>query len=141
MRREQGFSIIELLIVVAIIGIIASIAVPALQKARTNAQAGSAIQSLRTISTAENLYERRNRVYATLADLAPEGTLDASIQSGAKSGYLFAITLPVGAKHFDSNADPLLDVPSAIHFFVDDTAVIRFNEGAPADVTSDPIPR
>ena len=141
MKRDQGFSLIELLIVVVIIGIIASIAVPALQKARHTAQAGSAIQSLRTITTAENLYERRFKVYGTLADLAPEGTLDQSLQSGGKSGYLFAITIPVVGKHFGVNADPLLDVPEGIHFFTDDTAVIRFNQGAPADATSDPIPR
>jgi len=141
MRREQCFSLIELLIVVVIIGIIASIAVPALQKARHTAQAGSAIQSLRTITTAENLYERRFKVYGTLADLAPEGTLDQSLQSGGKSGYLFAITIPVAGKHFDANADPLLDVPEGLHFFTDDSAVIRFNQGAPADATSEPIPR
>jgi prepilin-type N-terminal cleavage/methylation domain-containing protein len=141
MRREQGFSLIELLIVVVIIGVIAAIAVPALEKARRTAQAGSAIQSLRTITTAENLYERRFRVYATLGDLAPEGTIDITLQNGSKSGYAFTVTLPAGAKHFTSNADPQADPATGLHFFVDDTAVIRYNLGAPADATSLPIPR
>jgi prepilin-type N-terminal cleavage/methylation domain-containing protein len=141
MRREQGFSLIELLIVVVVIGVIASIAIPALQKARKTAQAGSAIQSLRTITTAENLYERRFKVYATLADLAPEGTIDISLQNGLKSGYAFSITLPVDAKHFSSNADPQYDAGTGLHFFTDDTAVIRFAEGVAADATSPPIPR
>jgi prepilin-type N-terminal cleavage/methylation domain-containing protein len=141
MRREQGFSLIELLIVVVVIGVIAAIAIPALAKARRNAQAGSAIQSLRTITTAENLYERRYRVYATLTDLAPEGTIDTPLQNGSKSGYTFTITLPLDAKHFSSNADPQADPATGLHFFVDDTAVIRFAEGGPADATSEPIPR
>ncbi len=141
MRREQGFSLIELLIVVVVIGVIAAIAIPALEKARRTAQAGSAIQSLRTISTAENLYERRFRVYATLAELVPEGSIDTTLQNGAKSGYLFAITIPVGAKHFSANANPQADPTTGLYFFIDDTAVIRFNEGAPADATSSPIPR
>jgi type IV pilus assembly protein PilA len=141
MRRDQGFSLIELLIVVAIIGIISSIAIPALQKARRSAQSASAIQSLRTITTAENLYERRFRVYATLADLAPEGTLDLTLQNGSKSGYNFAITLPAVPKHFSSNADPLGDPTTGMFFFTDDTAVIRYNQGAAADASSDPIPR
>jgi prepilin-type N-terminal cleavage/methylation domain-containing protein len=141
MRREQGFSLIELLIVVVIIGVIAAIAIPALQRARRYAQSGSAIQSLRTITTAENLYERRYRAYATLADLAPEGTIDIPLQNGSKSGYTFTVTLRVGAKHFTSNADPQADPATGLHFFVDDTAVIRYNEGAPADATSSPIPR
>jgi len=141
MRRDQGFSLVELLIVVTIIGIIMALAVPGLQRARRYAQSGSAIQSLRTITTAENLYERRYKVYATLADLAPEGTLDTNLGSGFKSGYSFVITVPAGAKSFTSNANAEEDPVGAPFFFTDETAVIRFNESAPADATSSPIPR
>jgi len=145
MKREQGFSLIELLIVVVIIGVIMAIAVPGLQRARRYAQSGSAIQSLRTITTAENLYERRFRVYAALVDLAPEGTIDSNLASGSKSEYSFTITLTLDANgkatHFTSNADPQFDQTTAEYFFVDDTAVIRHNAGAPADANSDPIPK
>ena len=149
MRREQGFSLIELLIVVVIIGVIAAIAIPGLKRARQSAQAGSAIQSLRTITTAETLYERRFRVYAPLIDLAPEGTIDSNLAIGSKSGYDFTITLVLDAndiavgklKTFKANANPEGDVAARTHFYVDETAVIRFNEGAPADGTSPVIPR
>jgi prepilin-type N-terminal cleavage/methylation domain-containing protein len=149
MRREQGFSLIELLIVVAIIGVIASIAIPSLQRARRYAQAGSAIQSLRTITTAENIYERRHKVYATLTDLAPEGTIDTNLAVGVKSGYNFTITLVPDATDiakgklitFKANANPQHDLSASSYFYVDETAVIRYEEGAVATSTSAPIPR
>lgn len=148
-RKEQGFSLIELLVVVVIIGVIASLAIPGLQRARRYAQSGSAIQSLRTITTAENLYERRYKVYATLLDLVPEGTIDSNLGLGQKSGYNFAITLALDANDvangklmtFKSTAEPQNDPASGLYFFVDETAVIRSNEGAPADSNSPVIPR
>lgn len=145
MKREQGFSLIELLVVTAIIGIIAALAIPGLQRARRYAQAGSAIQSLRTVTTAENLYERRYRVYGTMAELAPQGTVDTNLSNGRKSGYFFVVTLILDsngkATHFNCNADPEADASTTDHFFTDDTAVIRHNEGAPADANSPPIPK
>lgn len=149
MRSEKGFSLIELLIVVAIIGVIAGIAIPSLARARRYAQAGSAIQSLRTITTAENIYERRHKVYATLADLAPEGTIDTNLAVGVKSGYNFTITLVPDATDiargklitFKANANPQIDQTASSYFYADETAVIRFEEGVPAGASSPPIPR
>lgn len=142
MKKEQGFSLIELLVVLVIIGVIAAIAVPGLKRARQQANAGSAIQSLRTITTAQHLYERKNFEYASsLSQLETEATIDSSLGSGLKSGYSFTLGTTPDNKHFTCTAIPV-DVPTGLgHFFVDDTGVIRFNDGAPADASSPPIPR
>src|SRR5688500_11315732 len=141
MKSEEGFSLIELLVVVGIIMIISAIAIPGLRRARNNANAGSAIQSLRTLTTAELLYERKFRQYGTLAQLAPEGTIDSHIAAGAKSGYSFTLTLTPDNKHFAISSSPLEDPGLLVHYFVDDTTVIRYNDGAPATAASPPIPR
>ena len=141
MKSEQGFSLIELLVVVGILMIISAIAIPGLRRARNNANAGSAIQSLRTISTAEQLYERRFHQYGTLAQLAPEGTIDTHLGAGQKSNYNFTIALGPGNLSFSCNATPLDDPTNLPHYFVDHTSVIRYNDGAPANASSPPIPR
>jgi len=146
MRNENGFSLVEVLMVVAIMGIIAALAIPNLQKARQNAEASSAIQSLRTITSAEHLYYRKASKYGTLLDLAPEGTIDSALQSGSKSNYSYVLALvddpDTGvAKHFNVKAAPEWLQSTSDYFYVDDTAVIRFEKGAPADIGSEPIPR
>lgn len=139
MRGERGFTLIEMMIVVAIIALIAAIAIPNLRRARQAANAASAKQSLRTITTAQYMYERKYGVYGTLAQLAPEGTLDSVLQTGTKSNYVFALTAT--ATSFSCTATPLEDPTRLEHFYVDQTSVIRFSQGSPADSTSPPIPK
>jgi len=145
-RKNQGFSLIELLIVVAIILIIAAIAIPNLLRSRMAANEASAVGSLRTLNTAEITY---NTTYSTvgftctLGNLAPPasgtsatssaaGLIDATLASGNKSGYTFNLINCSGSPFstYQSTADPAtVGTTGQRSFCSDNSGVIRQDGG------------
>ena len=100
MRHERGFTLLELMIVVALIVIIAAIAMPSMKEAKMNANEASAVSSIRAINTVEVTYQAAYSGYAnTLANLGGADPctksaetaclLDQSLAGGVKSGYRF----------------------------------------------------
>jgi type IV pilus assembly protein PilA len=160
--KQKGFSLIELLIVVAVILVIAAIAIPNLLRSRMAANEASAVASLRSINTSQVVYQSTfgPGFASTLVDLSDGGTatncvppnmptatasclIDAALASGTKSGYAFTYN-PVSAgpivATYSVNADPTASGASGQrHFFTDDSNVIRVNSAATASNTDSPI--
>jgi type IV pilus assembly protein PilA len=141
MDEQKGFSLIELLIVVTVIGILAAVAVPNLLKSRAAAHEASAIASVRTVVTAQITYAATvgNGTYAAdLAELGSVGLIDSVLAAGTKDGYNFA---SAGAGDtFTVNGDPAqMGVTGERGFYADQSAVIRYAAGAVADATSPPL--
>jgi prepilin-type N-terminal cleavage/methylation domain-containing protein len=138
--NKQGFTLIELMIVVAIIAIIAAIAIPNLLRSRMQSNESSAIGNLRTIVGSQVAYHAANYVYtAAFADLtgASPAYLDGD-WTGTKSGYNY--TLGGDADGFTANADPsTMGTTGSKGFFTDGSGVIRYAVGAVADAASAPL--
>jgi prepilin-type N-terminal cleavage/methylation domain-containing protein len=137
---QRGFSLIELLIVVAIIGIIAAIAIPYLESARQATKSASAISSMRTINSSQASYRSANGRYGTLVELGNGNYIvDPSLRGGQKSGYTFNVPSATNLD-YEAVADPVLDPSSAFqHYYVNASGIIRIEVGAPATAASNPL--
>ena len=153
-REQKGFSLIELLIVVAIILIIAAIAIPNLLRSRMAANEASAVGSLRTINTACVTYSTTYGIGfpTSLNALGTSGgvsstsaqLIDNVLGGGAKSGYTFSYSAGALAggvtPTYSVTATPITAGQTGQRgFFTDQSGVIRFNVSAAATVSDSPL--
>ena len=156
-NKQKGFSLIELLIVVAIILIIAAIAIPNLLRSKMAANEASAVGSLRSINTACVAYSTTYGIgfpagTTGLANLGPAATatstsadlIDSVLASGTKSGYTFVYTgaAAVGGvvSSYTLTATPItVGTTGQRGFFTDQTGVIRADSTGTATSSSTPI--
>jgi type IV pilus assembly protein PilA len=153
LKKQKGFSLIELLIVVAIILIIAAIAIPNLLRSRMAANEASAVGSLRTLNTAAVTYSSTYPSVGypgSLGSLAPASPatsaaadlVDSVLAGGTKSGYAFTWTAGTGtpSNGYSINADAVAQGTSGTRgFYTDQSGVIRYAPANGATSASSPL--
>jgi prepilin-type N-terminal cleavage/methylation domain-containing protein len=147
-NRRQGFSLIELLIVIAIILIIITIALPRLTRARMYTQEVAAQAAIRTIHTAQTQYYSQFNRYATsLAELGPpaSGSANASaadmigndLANGKKQGYIFTLTATPSGYAVSAVPD-VYNTSGSRTFYSDQTMTVHQHYGPEPATAQDP---
>jgi type IV pilus assembly protein PilA len=152
-NKQKGFSLIELLIVVAIILIIAAIAIPNLLRSKIAANQASAVGSLRTINTAciafSTSYGQFPSALTNLGPIGSSGTasstsadlIDSVLSAGSKSGYNFTYSAATPFQSYSIIAKPITAATTGQNsYYTDQSGVIRFDtSGGTPSASSTPI--
>ena len=151
-KQQKGFSLIELLIVVAIILIIAAIAIPNLLRAKMSANEASAVATMRTLNTSAVAYSTTYGSYPThLTDLGPSSTPSSTaadlidsvlaLDPAIKSGYTFVwVGTGTPVSSYTLTAKPVTPgVTGQRGFFTDQSGVMRADTTGTASASSTPL--
>jgi type IV pilus assembly protein PilA len=151
-NKQKGFSLIELLIVVAIILVIAAIAIPSFLRSKLAANQSSAVGSLRSLNTSCIAYSTTYGQFpAALTNLGPitsggaasstsADLIDSVLAAGVKSGYTFVYTAGGSNQSYTITATPITSTTGQNMYFTDQSGVIRADtSGSGASNTSTPI--
>ena len=108
MAGSRGFSLIELLMVVSVIGLLAALAVPNLVQSKKAANEASAIAAIRELTTAQMTYAATvgSGSFGSMASLQDAGFIDSGLGSGTKDGYNYTVTA-TGSTAFTLTAVPI----------------------------------
>ncbi len=122
---SRGFSLIELLIVVTIILIISTIAVPSLLRARQATNEAASAANMKSINIAQNAYVSTWHVFATMSQLVDDGLLDTRFQ-GNLSGYQFAISVTNNQMDFTATATAVSTTTGRYDYYSSVDFVVRY---------------
>ena len=142
-KSNKGFSLLELLIVVAIILIIATIAIPSLLRSRQAAHEAAAVATLRTINTAEVTYlSTANGKYGQMTDMIGNALLPSNFSPGPVSGYTFNVVLTDANSNFSVFAEPFSANEGRYGYYITPDGTVRFSTTAtlaPTGMAGQPV--